>query len=87
MPLLNLEFIILIVKMIICLLPAVLGIFLIVSSEDAKRAMRNTLCNKLFGVSNAIEFPKFKRFLIIIGVLTILYSIPATWFLLLRSFI
>jgi len=86
MPLLNLSFIILIVQMVICVLPGVLGIFLIVSSEDTKRSMRNTVCNQLFGVSNAIECPKFQRFLIIVGVLGILFSIPATWFVLLSKF-
>ncbi|HAV12970.1 MAG TPA: hypothetical protein DCX06_05685 [Opitutae bacterium] len=86
MPLLNLEFIILIVKVMIAVLPGVLGIFLIASTEETKRSIRNTVCNKLFGVSNAIEYPKFQRFLLIVGVLAILYSIPACWFLLLRKF-
>lgn len=87
MALLNLEFIILIIKMVICVLPGVLGICLLATSEENKRAMRNAFCNKLFGVSNAIAFPKFERFLIIASVIVILYSLAATWFLLLRGFL
>jgi hypothetical protein len=67
-------------------MPGVLGIVLLASSEESKRAMRNTLCNKLFGVSNAIEFPKFERSIIIVAVIAILLSLAASWFLLLRDF-
>lgn len=86
MSLLNLQFFMLIVKIVFCVLPGVLGIFLIASSEETKRGMRNSFCNSLFGISNAIAFPKFARFLLIIGSIAIVYSIGATWFFLLRGF-
>lgn len=86
MALLNLEFIILIIKMVICVLPGVLGLFLIASGEETKRSLRNMLCRRLFGVRDAIEYSNFRRFLIVVGVLCILFSLPAIWFILLRNF-
>ena len=86
MELLNVSFAILLVKMAICILPGVLGIFFIVSSEETKRHMRSTLCNQLFGVSNAIPFPKFERFLYVSGTVLVLLSLIATWFIHLRKF-
>ena len=86
MDLLNIGFAILLVKMTICTLPGVLGIFCIASSEDTKRAIRSTVCNQLFGVSNAIPYPKFARFLNIAGTVLIFLSVIATWFVLLKKF-
>ena len=86
MALLNLEFIILIIKVAVCVLPGVLAVFLLANSEENKRSMRNTFCSKVFGVSNAIPFPKFERTLIILSSITIVYSIVASWFLLLRHY-
>jgi len=86
MDLLNIGFAILLVKMTICTLPGVLGIFCIASSEDTKRAIRSTVCNQLFGVSNAIRYPKFARFLSIAGTVLIFFSVIATWFVLLKKF-
>lgn len=85
MQLLNLGFAILIIKMALCILPGVLGIFMIVSSEETKREIRNTFCNKLFGMSNAIPFPKFERSMQVLGTLLLLFSLAASWFLLLRG--
>jgi hypothetical protein len=86
MGLLDIGFAILLVKMMICTLPGVLGIFCIASSEDTKRAVRATVCNQLFGISNAISYPKFARFLNIAGTVLIFFSFIATWFILLRPF-
>lgn len=83
MELLNLSFAILIIKMAICILPGVIGVFMIVSSEDKKRELRNTFCNKLFGVSNAIPYPKFARTMVVIGSLLLVFTVAASWFLLL----
>lgn len=85
MQLLNLSFAILIIKMALCILPGVLGIFMIVSSEEKKRELRNTFCSKLFAVSNAIPYPKFERGMQVIGTLLLLFSLTASWFLLLRG--
>lgn len=87
MELLNIKFALLIFKMAICILPGVGGIFLIVSPEESKRGMRNYICNQVFGVSNAIAYPKFARTLAIIGALLILFSLGATWYFLLRKMI
>ncbi len=86
MQLLNLSFAILIIKMAICILPGVLGVFMIVSPEEKKRELRNTICNKLFGVSNAIPYPKFARTMQVLGTLMLLFSMVASWFVLLRKF-
>lgn len=85
MQLLNVGFAILLIKMAICILPGVLGIFLIASSEEKKREMRNSFCSKVFGVSNAIPYPKFERTLYIFGGLMILFTLLSSWFLLLRN--
>ena len=85
MELLNPSFVILLIKMAISILPGVIGIFLIASSKEKKREMRNAFCNKLLGVSNAIPYPQFERSLQIIGALMILFSLVATWFLVLRG--
>ena len=86
MPLVNISFALLVIKLAVCVLPGVLGIFFIASSEETKRHMRSTLCNQLFGVSNAIPYPKFARFLYISGTLLLFISIGLTWFIHLRKF-
>jgi hypothetical protein len=86
MELLNIGFAILLIKMTICVLPGVLGIFFIASSEETKRSMRSKLCNQLFGVSNAVPFPKFKGFLHISGTILLLLSSVATYFIHLKKF-
>ena len=86
MELLNISFAILLIKMALCVLPGVLGIFFIVSSEETKRDLRSTLCNKLVGVSTAIPFPKFERCWSISGTILLLLSVVATWFIHLKKF-
>lgn len=86
MPLLNLQFAILVIKIAICFLPGVIGFYLIICGEESKRNMRNAVCNALFGVSNAIPSKKFARTLYIVGSLGILFSIIASWFILLLDF-
>tara|TARA_B100001971_G_scaffold160703_1_gene150711 strand:+ start:14751 stop:15092 length:342 start_codon:yes stop_codon:yes gene_type:complete len=85
MQLLNLSFAILIIKMAICILPGVIGIFMIVSSEEKKRELRNTICNQVFGVSNAIPYPKFAMTMVVIGSVLLVFTLSASWFLLLRD--
>jgi hypothetical protein len=71
--------------MVICIMPGVLGIFMLVSSEEKKRELRNTICSKVFGVSNAIPYPKFALTMQVLGALFLLFSAAASWFLLLRG--
>ena len=84
MPLLDIGFAILIIKMLICTLPAVFGIIMIVSSEESKRGFRNKFCSKVFGISNAIPYLKFTRAMYVFGTLLLAFSLVSTWFLLLR---
>ena len=83
MELLNISFALLILKITFCVLPGVMGIFLIVSSEDNKRKIRNKICGRLFGVRDAIPLHKFARFLYFVGALSILLSVTASWLLIL----
>jgi fatty acid desaturase len=84
MELLNIGFAILIVKIALSVLPGVAGVYFIVMEEDKKRALRNSVCNRLFGVSNAIPYPKFSRILIISGVILIAVSLLFSWVLLIK---
>ena len=84
MPLLDIGFAILIIKMLICTLPAVLGILMIVSSEESKREFRNKFCSMVFGMSIAIPYLKFTRTMYVISTLLLAFSLVSTWFLLLR---
>ena len=87
MPLLNIGFAILIIKMLICTLPAVLGILMIVSSEESKRAFRNKFCRMVFGMSNAIPYLKFTRTMAVLGTVLLAFSLVSTWFLILRPIV
>jgi hypothetical protein len=71
--------------MVICILPGVLGIYMIVSSEERKRELRNTFCNMVFGVSNAVPYPKFALSMVVFGSLFLVFSLAASWFLLIRG--
>ena len=87
MPLLNIGFAILIIKMLICTLPAVLGILMIVSSEESKREFRNKFCRMVFGMSNAIPYLKFTRTMAVLGTVLLAFSLVSTWFLILRPIV
>ena len=82
MPLLNIGFAILIIKMLICILPAVLGIVIIVSSEESKREFRHNVCRLVFDMSNAIPYSKFTRALAVLSVLLLAFSLVSSWLLL-----
>jgi len=86
MELLNIGFAILLVKIVIAVMPTVVGIVMLSASEDTKRSWRNSFCRKTVGVSNAIPYSKFVRYLYIAAVLLLLFSMVAAWFLLLRGF-
>ena len=84
MTLVNIGFAILLIKMLVCTLPAVLGIVMIVSSEESKREFRNKFCRQVFGVSNAIPSSKFTLTMVVLGTLLLAFSMLSSWFLLLR---
>jgi CHASE3 domain sensor protein len=85
MELLNPAFVILLVKITICVVPGVLGIYLMAMSEESKRALRNKLCNQIFGVSNAIQYTTFERALLVVGIVALLLSGVASWLLLIAG--
>ena len=85
MDLLNLGFAILLIKMAFCVLTGVFGVYFIVSSEEAKREMRNTVCRSLFGGVRTIRFAKFARRLCILGAILLMISVVSSWFLLLQG--
>lgn len=85
MELLNPAFIILLIKITVVVLPGVFGIFFMSMSEETKRSLRKDFCNRLFGVSNAISLSTFERSIWIIGILGILISLAAAWFLLISN--
>ena len=87
MELLNISFFILILKITFSVLPGVFGVFLIFSSRNTKRKIRNMVCNQIFGVNDAIRTHNFARFLYVLGVLSILFSIVASWVLVVRTYI
>ncbi len=86
MEILNIGFIILLIKLSFCVLPGVGGCYLIFSDRDRMRSLRAAICRQLFGVSNAFEYSKFSRFMRSVGVLLVVFSFVAVWFLFLRSF-
>lgn len=85
MELLNPAFIILLIKITIVVLPGAIGIYFLSMSEEKKRSLRKDLCNRVFGVSNAISLPTFERSIWIVGILGILVCLAAAWFLLISN--
>ena len=85
MELLNPAFVILCIKIAICVVPAAVGIYLITMSEEKKRELRNSFCKSLMGVPNAIPYTSFERALIVIGVLGLLFGVVAAWFLIIAG--
>jgi hypothetical protein len=86
MPLLDLGFAVLLVKMCFCVLPITAGIYLFVVPEKSKRRWRNKVSTALFGASNLIPYSTFARVLAVLSTLLILFGALAGWVLLLRGF-
>lgn len=86
MPLLNLGFAVLLVKVCLCVLPITAGIYLFVVPEKSKRRWRNKVSTALFGASNLIPYSTFARVLAVLSTLLILFGALAGWVLLLRHF-
>lgn len=87
MELLNVGFVMLIAKITFCVLPGVFGIYLLVISKETKRKMRNKMCMRLFGFSNAIRYLTFARILNFLGVFLILISCSLTWLFIISSYL
>lgn len=87
MDLISIGFAILIIKVSISILPGVYGFFLIFSSTETKREIRNKYCKLFFGVSNAMRTKRFARILYFFGFLFILLSCGLTWHFVVRVFL
>ena len=87
MELLNVAFVILLVKIALGVVPLFTGITFLLLSEESKRELRNKICSQLFGVQKAIPFPNFNRALLIISVVLILLGGLISWFLVLKPFL
>lgn len=87
MELLNIAFAILIVKITLCVLPGIFGVFLIFSSQNTKRSLRNKVCSQLFGIKTAIPAYRFVRFLYVAGTFLALLSFAAVWFLIVKPYL
>lgn len=83
---LSLGFLILLIKVSICVMPGVFGVIYLIYPEDKKRKLRNILCITVFGVNNAISYRNFQRCLYVVCPLLIFFSLISSWFLLLRKF-
>ena len=81
MQLLSVSFIVFLVKISVSVIPGIIGLYLLFTSKERKRDLRNKFCGRVFGVSNAIPSKKFARTLTIIGVLLLILSVLLTYLL------
>lgn len=86
MELVNIGFAQLLIKIVLGVMPIVLGVYSLLLSEDSKRELRNKFCMAMFGVSGAIPYAKFSRAIMIIGALSIIFGSLLTWFLVLAPY-
>jgi hypothetical protein len=86
MEILNISFALLLIKLMCCVLPGVGGVYLLSANRETMRSLRSWICNQLFGVSNAFEYHKFARFMRMIGMVLVVFSLVASWFILLRGY-
>ena len=87
MELLNIQFAILLGKLVICVLPVVLGVALISTKEEGKCEMRKWGRIRLFGFGNAIDHFSFARTVLILGIASVAFGAVATWFLFLAGLV
>lgn len=86
MELLNVSFVLLLIKLSIGILPIAFGLYTFLISEDAKRNLRSTVCRALFNVSNAIPMKNFSRMLYWVGFVSLIFGLISTWAFILRPF-
>jgi len=83
MELINLQFVILLIKIAVCTISGFLGLALIFRGEESKRTWRDTTCRVMFGFAKAVPYQNFSRFLLIVGLLLLGFSGLTIWFLML----
>ncbi len=87
MELLNIGFVLLIVKLAFCFFPILFGFYLLKCNEERIREIRNSFCKAIFKVQNAIPSKKFKCVVVWIATSSILFGAFSTWFLILRPYV
>jgi divalent metal cation (Fe/Co/Zn/Cd) transporter len=85
MDLVNIGFIILVIKIAISVIPAVVGFYLIFCNRDQKREIKRIVCRTLFGSGSVFETDAFARFLVLLGLLLIVFSGLFAWFFLISG--
>lgn len=86
MEIINISFAILLIKLVFCVLPGVVGAYFLSADRDQMRGIRAWICNLLFGVSNAFDYNKFSRFMRSVGAVLVVISLALSWFILLRGY-
>lgn len=80
------NFVILLLKLCIGILPLGFGTFILTTSEDTKRDLRSLVCRALFNISNAIPMKNFSRMLLWAGLSSLIFGLLSTWILILQPF-
>ena len=84
MELLNVSFLILVLKVGLCTCLGVFAMLLIFAKECFKRRFRDRVCFYLFGFHKAIKYKEFNKFLKILGLIFSLADGSLLWFLFFR---
>jgi hypothetical protein len=82
MELVNIGFAILIIKIALSVVPAILGFYLIFCNIDQKREIKRAICRALFGSGSVFTTEAFAKFLVVIGLLMVIFSGLFAWFFL-----
>lgn len=85
MDLVNIGFIILVIKIALSVVPVIVGFYLIFCSIDQKREIKRFICRSLFGSGSVFTTEAFARFLVVVGLLLIVFSGLFAWFFLISG--
>jgi hypothetical protein len=85
MELVNIGFAILIIKIALSVVPVILGFYLIFCSIDQKREIKRAVCRILFESGSVFTTEAFSKFLVVIGLLMVIFGGLFAWFLLLSG--
>ena len=85
MELLNIRFVILVVKISVCALPAVFAIYLLAMPDKDQRRLGNKLNMLFFEAHGVISHQSWKRARLVIAAVALIFTGVATWFLILAG--
>jgi hypothetical protein len=86
MELITIEFALLVIKITISVIPLAIGMYLIFCNIEQKRQIKRAFCRALFDSDHVIPTQGFAQFLIIFGVLLIVFSCVFAWFFIVSTF-